>query len=42
MSRKDAIVSLHQVLIRRRDALRKALAGDLSQAAAIAAIDTFS
>jgi DnaK suppressor protein len=30
MSRKDAILSLHQVLIRRRDALRKALAGDLS------------
>jgi DnaK suppressor protein len=30
MSRKDAIVSMHQVLIKRRDALRKALAGDLS------------
>lgn len=30
MSRKDAITSLHQILIRRRDALRKALAGDLS------------
>ncbi len=30
MARKDAIKTLHQVLIRRRDALRKALAGDLS------------
>lgn len=30
MTRKDAIRSLHQVLIKRRDALRKALAGDLS------------
>jgi DnaK suppressor protein len=30
MSRKDAILSLHQILIMRRDALRKALAGDLS------------
>jgi DnaK suppressor protein len=30
MARKDAIVSLRQVLIKRRDALRKALAGDLS------------
>ena len=30
MGRKDAILSLRQVLIRRRDALRKALAGDLS------------
>jgi len=30
MSRKEAIRSLHQVLVRRRDALRKALAGDLS------------
>lgn len=30
MARKDAILTLHQVLIRRRDALRKALAGDLS------------
>jgi DnaK suppressor protein len=29
MSRKDAILSMHQVLIKRRDALRKALAGDL-------------
>ena len=30
MGRKDAILTLHQVLIKRRDALRKALAGDLS------------
>ena len=30
MSRKDAILNMRQVLIRRRDALRKALAGDLS------------
>ena len=30
MSRKDAILSMRQVLIKRRDALRKALAGDLS------------
>lgn len=30
MARKDAIRSLHQVLLRRREALRKALAGDLS------------
>jgi DnaK suppressor protein len=30
MARKDAILSLRQVLIKRRDALRKALAGDLS------------
>lgn len=30
MSRKDAILSMRQVLMRRRDALRKALAGDLS------------
>ena len=29
-NRKDAIVNMHQVLIMRRDALRKALAGDLS------------
>ena len=29
MTRKDAILSMHQVLIKRRDALRKALAGDL-------------
>ncbi len=30
MSRKDAMMNMHQVLIKRRDALRKALAGDLS------------
>jgi len=30
MTRKDAISSLGQVLVKRRDALRKALAGDLS------------
>jgi DnaK suppressor protein len=30
MSRKDAILSVRQILITRRDALRKALAGDLS------------
>lgn len=30
MARKDAILSLRQVLLKRRDALRKALAGDLS------------
>ena len=30
MARKEAIRTLHQVLIKRRDALRKALAGDLS------------
>lgn len=30
MGRKDAILSIHQVLVKRRDALRKALAGDLS------------
>ena len=30
MNRKDAILNLRQVLINRRDALRKALAGDLS------------
>lgn len=30
MTRKEAILNMHQVLIRRRDALRKALAGDLS------------
>lgn len=30
MTRKEAILNLHQVLIKRRDALRKALAGDLS------------
>lgn len=30
MARKDAINNLRQILIKRRDALRKALAGDLS------------
>ena len=30
MARKDAILNLRHVLIKRRDALRKALAGDLS------------
>jgi len=30
MSRKDAILHLRQILLKRRDALRKALAGDLS------------
>ena len=30
MSRKDAVLNMRQVLIKRRDALRKALAGDLS------------
>lgn len=30
MSRKDAILSMRQILLKRRDALRKALAGDLS------------
>jgi DnaK suppressor protein len=30
MARKDAISELRQILIKRRDALRKALAGDLS------------
>lgn len=30
MSRKDSILNMRQVLIKRRDALRKALAGDLS------------
>jgi DnaK suppressor protein len=30
MARKDAVMNLRQILIRRRDALRKALAGDLS------------
>jgi len=29
-NRKEAMLSMHQVLIKRRDALRKALAGDLS------------
>jgi len=30
MNRKEAILSMYQVLLKRRDALRKALAGDLS------------
>ena len=30
MSRKEAILNMRQILIKRRDALRKALAGDLS------------
>ena len=30
MSRKDAILNMRQILVMRRDALRKALAGDLS------------
>jgi len=30
MARKEAITNLRQILIKRRDALRKALAGDLS------------
>jgi DnaK suppressor protein len=30
MARKDAVLALRQILIKRRDALRKALAGDLS------------
>jgi DnaK suppressor protein len=30
MARKDALMKLHQILIKRRDALRKALTGDLS------------
>lgn len=30
MARKDAILNLRQVLLKRRDALRQALAGDLS------------
>jgi DnaK suppressor protein len=30
MARKDAMLGLRQILIRRRDALRQALAGDLS------------
>ena len=29
-NRKEAILNMHQVLMKRRDALRKALAGDLS------------
>src|ERR1700748_3422080 len=30
MARKDALMSMRQILVKRRDALRKALAGDLS------------
>jgi DnaK suppressor protein len=30
MARKDAMMTLRQILVRRRDALRQALAGDLS------------
>ena len=30
MARKDSLVSLRAILVRRRDALRSALAGDLS------------
>jgi DnaK suppressor protein len=30
MARKDALMSMRQILIKRRDALRRALAGDLS------------
>lgn len=30
MARKDAILTMYNILIKRRDALRKALAGDLS------------
>ncbi len=30
MTRKEAILNMHQILMKRRDALRKALAGDLS------------
>lgn len=30
MTRKEAILNMHQILLKRRDALRKALAGDLS------------
>ena len=30
MARKDALMSMRQILIKRRDALRQALAGDLS------------
>lgn len=31
MGRKESILNLRQILLKRRDALRKALAGDLSQ-----------
>lgn len=30
MARKDSILKMHEVLVKRRDALRRALAGDLS------------
>ena len=30
MARKDALLNLHAILVRRRDALRNALAGDLT------------
>ena len=30
MARKEAVTNLRQILVRRRDALRRALAGDLS------------
>lgn len=30
MARKDSITKMHEVLVKRRDALRRALAGDLS------------
>ncbi len=30
MARKDALLNLHAILVRRRDALRRALAGDLT------------
>jgi len=30
MARKDSLTNMRQILIKRRDALRKALAGDLS------------
>ena len=30
MARKDGLMSMRQILIKRRDALRQALAGDLS------------
>jgi DnaK suppressor protein len=35
MARKDSITNMKQVLLTRRDALRKALAGDLSQLKAL-------
>ena len=30
MARKDQLASLHEILLKRRDAMRKALQGDLS------------